>query len=85
MLLSPYRKFYQAGYFSEKRTDHKLLILERNGSGKTFPLTKDFIETLIPICELDTANTIIKNKFFFMMKEPSATCLKEIHKKWIAH
>lgn len=83
MLLTPYRKFYQAGYFSEKRTDHKLLILERNGSGKTFPLTRDFIEQVIPICGNGKSKVIIKNKFFFMAENPNIECLKEIHKKWV--
>lgn len=84
MLMSPERNFYQAGYFSERRLNHKLLILERNGSGKTFPLTQEFIEEIIPQCEQDSGSTLLKNKYFFMIKFPSENCLKLIHSKWIA-
>lgn len=84
MLMEPERKFYQAGYFSEKRKDHALLILERNGSGKTFPLTREFIEEIIPLCESEAEEILIKNKFFFMIKKPSVQCLERIHQKWIA-
>lgn len=83
MLLKPEQNWYQAGYFSPRYKQYDFLILERNGHGKTMPLTREFIEKIIPKCRESATEVIIDNDIFFMTKGSSEACFKPILSKWI--
>ena len=84
-LLETSREYYQAGYFSKRLDAFDYLILERAGSGKTFPLTQDYIEETIKFCgsAKEHNEKLLENQYFFMIKDPSRECLEKIYKKWL--
>lgn len=83
MLLTPHTKFYQAGYFSKQLPKYNYLILERNGNGKTMPLTKEFIEKIIPKCRETAEEVLLDDEIFFVSRGSDIDCFRPIFKVWI--
>ena len=82
LIMDPYKKIYQAGYYSEKLAKYDLLILERGGTGKTYPLTKELIENLITTCK-KSGKTLIENEIYFVHENAAESCFRPMFKVWI--
>ncbi len=74
MILSPNMLLYQAGIFSKKLDAYDYLVIEKYGSGDTFPFTKSEIEENQKKCQSE--DVIISNNWFVLIKKPGPMCFK---------
>lgn len=80
LILKPKMKIFQAGLFSKRLAFYDYLLLEKNGSGDTFPFSSLDINKTINECKYDI---IENNNFYFLAKGPiPAPCLKPLWEAW---
>jgi hypothetical protein len=79
-VLKPNMNILQAGLFSKRLSKYDYLLLEKNGSGDTFPYNKTDIEKTINKCEY---NIILNNNYYFLAKGPILSpCLQPLWDAW---